>query len=480
MSEHIADVFGRKYRVALAVVTALVLGNQVMVQPYLARLTTDAPLINVAGRQRMLSQRLAKAALVGQGQGERASAALGEMKEVLAAWSDAHEALRRDPLTAAVREGLDGLEPHFRAMRNAAGELIRIGEGRGDGADARAGEALEVILDHEGEYLRRMDRVVGLYEAEARGRVDRFRTVGWALTALTLAALAAIGLFIFRPAEGLIRRQVGELGRARDELEARVRERTAELESARERHRALLEQFSHAGRASTLGEMASALAHELNQPLGAIANYAEGCLLALEAPEPELGEVRDAIGRVRDAALRSGKIIERVRRFVSRQGPSREEFAPNAVVHEVVEILGADARQRGVGLALELAPGLPCLWGDPVQVQQVLVNLVRNAIESLAQAQVAEPSVVIWTGPDVRGGVEFGVTDNGEGIPADRIGQVFDAYFSTRAGGMGMGLAICRTIVEAHQGRFAVESEPGVRTTFRFFLPTDPARTDHE
>jgi signal transduction histidine kinase len=217
--------------------------------------------------------------------------------------------------------------------------------------------------------------------------------------------------------------------------------------------------------------MASALAHELNQPLGAIANYAEGCLIELARPEPALGEVRGALERLLAATLRSGRIIERVRRFVTRQGPVREPFAANHVVNEAVEILGGEAHRRDIAVRLELAPELPNLVGDPVQIQQVLVNLIRNAMESLAQSQVLEPAVVIRTRTAGQGGVEFGVSDNGEGIPADRLARVFDAYFSTRAGGMGMGLAICRTIVEAHQGRLLVESEPGVRTTFRFRLP---------
>jgi two-component system sensor kinase FixL len=144
----------------------------------------------------------------------------------------------------------------------------------------------------------------------------------------------------------------------------------------------------------------------------------------------------------------------------------------------VLEILGAEVRQRGVRVVHDLAPGLPYLQGDPVQVQQVFVNLARNSLESLAQSQTAEPELVVRTRPADDGGVEFAVIDNGEGIPPERLGRVFDANFSTRAGGMGMGLAICRTIVEAHHGRFLVESDPGVRTTFRFLLPAD--RGDHD
>jgi two-component system sensor kinase FixL len=485
MNEQLANSLDRKYRIALAVVAMLVLSNGVLIQPYIMRLTTDAPLINAAGRQRMLSQRLAKAALaVGAQKSDRSKAYLQEMSDVLELWSSAHERLLRGdapafwsgPNSEAVRAGLLGLEPHFLAMRDAARGMVRAGDA--DPPDIGAfQDALGVILQHEAEYLRRMDRVVGLYEGEAQGRVDNLRRVSWVVTGLTLATLAAIGVLILRPAARLIRRQVFELGHARDELEARVHERAKELEVAQERHRTLLEQFSHVGRTSTIGEMASALAHELNQPLGAIANYAEGCLIELSAPQPALGEVRAALGQILAATMRSGRIIEQVRRFVTRQGPVRESFDPNLVVNEVVEILGVEAQQRAVAVSVETAPGLPSLRGDPVQIQQVLVNLVRNSFESLAQSQTPEPALVIKTRLADRGVVEFAVSDNGEGIPADQIVRVFDAYFSTRANGMGMGLAISRTIVETHQGRFAVESDPGVKTTFRFSLPVD--QDDH-
>lgn len=482
---NIADVLDRKYRIAVAVAAALVLGDELLVQPYMLRLTTDAPLINTAGRQRMLSQRLAKAALAFEGgRGEKAKAYLGEMKAVLNLWSAAHEQLVRGDgrgpwaglSTKDARDGLEGLEPHFLKMRDAARRVIQAGEGdRPYGAAVQ--EGLSVIRDNEGEYLRRMDRVVGLFESEARGHIDYLRWISLAVTGLILATLAAIGRFILRPAAVLIRRQISELGQARDELEVRVRERTRELELANERHRTLLEQFSHVGRTSAIGEMASSLAHELKQPLGAIAIYAEGCLIALKSPEPALGEVQSALERLLAATMRAGRIIEQVRRFVTRHEPTRESFDPNLVVDEVAEILGVEAEQRGITLSLDTAPGLPCLWGDPVQVQQVLVNLARNSFEAFSQTQVLNPTLVITTRLAESGGVEFTVSDNGEGVPPDRLDRIFDAYFSTRAGGMGMGLAISRTIVEAHDGRLVVESEPGIRTVFRFLLPPEPS--DH-
>ncbi len=478
MNEQIAETLGQRYGIALTIVAILVLGNQVLVQPYLMQLMTDAPLINVAGRQRMLSQRLAKAALAFESrQGEDAKAYRDEMVQVLGLWCAAQEQLvhggagpsRAGQSGTAVHNGLKDLDPYFVQMRDAAQRVIQAGAGdRPDAATVHQG--VVVILDNEADYLRRMDQVVGVYEREARGRVADLRRVGWTVTGLILATLVAIGRFILRPAARLIRRQISQLRQARDELEARVRERTRALEIAGERHRALIEQFSHVARTTTIGEMASGLAHEINQPLGAIANYAEGCLVELAAPAPALNEIRTALERLLATTLRAGQIIDRIRKFVTRHEPRRERFEPNRVAAEVQEILQGEAQQRGITVRLDLAPDLPYLWGDPVQIQQVLVNLVRNAFEALA-AQPVQPMLVMQTKRADSGGVEFAVIDNGEGIDPGSLDRVFDAYFSTRAGGMGMGLAICRTLIEAHQGRIHVTSSPGVRTAFTFTLP---------
>ena len=474
-----ARALGRRSLATLAAVAGLLLLNQAIVQPPLLELATDAPVLNIAGRQRMLSQRLAKAALKIDREGDP-EARLGDLSEfarVLGAWTDAHDRLRLGRNSAEVRRAFDEIQPSFEAMRVAAGRLL--------GGEPR--EGLRSILDAEGGYLARMERIVGLYERETRSRVDRLREVGWALTGLILLMLAAVVRAVLLPAFRLIGRQFAGLAEARDALEGRVRERTVELEGAYEtlakevgerlaaesRHRDLLERFGQAWRANTVGEMASGLSHELNQPLGAIANYAEGCLVLLEAPAPDLVQVRAALGKITDATLRAGRIIRGIRRFVSRGEPGREPFEPNRVVEEVAGLCRDEANRRGIALVAELAPDLPILQGDPVQILQVLVNLVRNAFESLGASHVVGPRVVMKTarGPD--GGAEFLVIDNGEGIPEARRGSVFDAFFSTRAEGMGMGLAISRTIVEAHHGRIGVESAPGARTTFRFTLPAD-------
>lgn len=449
-----AGTLGRRYRGVLVLMALLVLVDRATVQPPLFRLLTDAPTINLAGRQRMLSQRLAKAALALDAGAQAGSRT--ELDETLALWTASHDRLRAGN-SAAVRAAFEGLDPFYQRVRDAAARPGRAG--------------LSEILAAEPEYLKRMDAIVKLYEREAQARVDRLIWTGWGVTALVLVCLAGVGRFVLRPATRVIARQVAQLREARDQLETRVRERTRALETANERHRALVEQFSHVARITTVGEMAAGLAHELNQPLGAVANYAEGCLVALEAPAPALDEIRAATGKILKATLRAGAIVQRIRQFVTRHGTVRELFDPNRLAAEVEEFFRDTFRDRGVTLRLDLAPDLPSLHGDPVQIQQVLVNLVRNALDALADAQSPEPIVVMWTRPDPSGGVEFGVRDNGEGIAWDRLPHVFDAFFSTRDAGMGMGLAISRTIVEAHQGRIQVESSPGFGATFRFRLP---------
>jgi C4-dicarboxylate-specific signal transduction histidine kinase len=492
--EYAVSRLSGRYVVALGLVALLVLLNQILVQPRLLELATDAPVINIAGRQRMLSQRLAKAALALTTAHDEARRRRdrAELEWVLQLWTASHHGLRQGNRalslpgrnSVAVRAAFNDLEPYFTRMRDAATRLVRKAADR-QPEKPSVDDELATILAFEGPYLGRMDRIVSLFERETQARVDRLLWTGWVVTALILITLVAIGRFVLRPAVQLIRRQILELREGRDALEDRVQERTGELERANRelarevrertlaesRHRALVEQFSHVARTTTIGEMASGLAHELNQPLGAIANYAEGCLVALDSPSPALDEVRAALERLLAATLRAGQIIKRIRRFVTRHELEKEPFEPNRVVEEVEELYRDEAQRRGITLGVQLAPELPNLYGDPVQVQQVLVNLVGNAFEALAASESHEPTVLMQTWRASAGAVEFRVTDNGEGIPQETLGNIFDAYFSTRAGGMGMGLAISRTIVEAHHGRFAVESEPGVGTTFRFTLP---------
>lgn len=492
----VSALLNRRYLVSFAAAAGLLLLNQSLVQPPLLRLASDAPVINVAGRQRMLSQRLTKAALallVAETDAERTQRR-DELGDVLALWTKSHDSLRRgDPVAslpgdnpARVVAAFEAIEPYFSRMRAAAERLISTA----DPAASRG--AIAVLLADEREFLTRMDRIVWLYEAEARGRAERLRRTGWAVTALILLALAGIGWLVLLPAARVIERQVADLRDARDRLEERVRERTAELEAshreleaehrdrldAEERHRRILEQFGHVARVNTMGEMASGLAHELNQPLGAIANYVGGCLERFDSGNADPAELRVALERAQAVTLRAGEIVRRLRRFATRHEFREEVVDPGGLVSETVDLLRDEADRRGIPIETDVAPDLPFIRGDAVQLQQVLVNLVRNAFDAVDAARAAtaskpmRPNVIVSVGRSANGGVSFSVVDNGEGLPPERAGKMFDPFFSTRAEGMGMGLAISRGVIETHQGEIEVESEPGVRTCVRFTLPS--------
>ena len=215
--------------------------------------------------------------------------------------------------------------------------------------------------------------------------------------------LAGLGLLVLRPASELLRRQVDELRRARDELEAKVRERTRALEEEAERrslaearHRSVLEIAGRASRVSTLGEMAGSLAHELNQPLGAVANYTEGCLFELGRESPDLDEVRGALQKALASTLRARRgSLRRVRQFVTRRGMEREAVEPDRLLKETAELLADEARRRSISVWIDAVSDLPLLWADPVQVQQVLINLVRNAFEAIDASQKSSRTVLL-------------------------------------------------------------------------------------
>ena len=460
-------------------IALLLLLDRFAVQPPLLRLLTDPLTINTAGRQRMLSQRISKSALAlalpdlpGRDRYRT------ELRGLLNVWSATHEDLSLRLDSPAVHQAFQAIEPVFVRMKNAARRCVD--------SEVPSTKTLSELLDAEEAYLDRMEQIVGMLEQGARARVDGLIWTGWIVAALIAVALIVIQVTLFEPATRLIEHQIRALQASRDVLEQRVRERTGEWKAANlalhqeakerrladERNRSLLEQFSHVSRTNTIGELASGLAHELNQPLGSIANYAEGCLVALGAPDPDLREVRGAIEKLLASTLRAGRIIHRVRRFVTRQAPIREPFDANDAIREVAELLADEFARRGLTLQTRLAPDLPCLIGDPVQIQQVLVNLARNAIDAVGATQLATPSIVMETRPGGLNTLEVHVSDNGEGIVGEKLNHVFDPFFSTRAEGMGMGLSICRTIIEAHQGAISVESEPAVRTTFRLTLPT--------
>jgi signal transduction histidine kinase len=267
-------------------------------------------------------------------------------------------------------------------------------------------------------------------------------------------------------------------------LEQRVAERTAELERA---NRALQEQIgerrraeqaarehqaelTHVLRLSTMGEMAAGLAHEINQPLAAIVNYAQGCNRRLRRDPSDVNAVLPVIDDIAAEALRAGEIIRRLRSLVRKEAPRQDWIDLADVAGELLHLVEPDATQHGVALRLDAEPDLPRVLGDRIQIEQVVLNLLRNAIDAMAEVRGRRELHVSITraGPS---SVEIAVRDTGHGMTPLVAQHIFDPFFTTKPGGLGMGLSISRTIIEMHQGRLSVALNADGGVTFRISLP---------
>jgi len=242
----------------------------------------------------------------------------------------------------------------------------------------------------------------------------------------------------------------------RQQTEARLQELQAEL--------------VHVSRLTAMGEMASALAHELNQPLSAIANYMKGSRRLLESnTDARAGQVRDAMDKAADQALRAGQIIRRLRDFVARGESERRVEDVKKLVEEASALALVGAKDKGVRVRFEFAPRVDFVLADKVQIQQVLLNLMRNAIEAMEGGDKRE--LVLSTAATPDNMVEIGVADTGSGIAHEIGAQLFQPFVTTKAQGMGVGLSISRTIIEAHGGSIAPRPNAGGGTVFSFTLP---------
>jgi C4-dicarboxylate-specific signal transduction histidine kinase len=203
---------------------------------------------------------------------------------------------------------------------------------------------------------------------------------------------------------------------------------------------------------ATIGEMASGIAHELNQPLAAIATYAHACDRLLALPEPDIAEVQGALREIAGQAVRAGDIIRRMRSLARADEPRPGTADINSVIAELTDLIEPDAKAHGITYRLELAPNLPKLSLDRGQIQQVLLSLVRNALESIDLGQVDAGEIVVRTSRTDDGDVEISISDNGPGVSEQIAQRIFDPFCSTKPAGTGLGLAISRTIVRAHDG----------------------------
>ena len=232
----------------------------------------------------------------------------------------------------------------------------------------------------------------------------------------------------------------------------------------------------HVSRLTALGEMASALAHELNQPLSAIATYLQGSGDLLDRDPVPADKLRGAMQKASDQALRAGEIIRRLRDFVARGETERHAESLHKLIEEASALALVGAKEHGVSVRYDMDPKVDLVLADRVQVQQVVLNLIRNGIDAMEGSPVRRLTILVK--PAAPGMAEIAVADTGPGISPDIAGQLFQPFVTTKRTGMGVGLSISRTIVEAHGGRIRAESNPEGGATFRFTLPTIEEEND--
>jgi PAS domain S-box-containing protein len=233
-------------------------------------------------------------------------------------------------------------------------------------------------------------------------------------------------------------------------------------------------ELAHVTRLATMGELAASIAHEVNQPLGSVINNANACLNLLANDSPQLDEVRNALAEIIQGADRASAVISRARQMVRKAPSERTVLKINDVVADVLSLTRHDATARRVTIRIELSEDLPPVEGDRVQLQQVLLNLVVNGMDAMGATEDSKRILIIWGRHETRDGESrclLGVQDGGTGLKHDEMDRLFEAFYTTKPGGMGMGLAISRSIIEAHGGRLWAEANQELGATFLFSLP---------
>jgi PAS domain S-box-containing protein len=275
--------------------------------------------------------------------------------------------------------------------------------------------------------------------------------------------LVARALFEWKPDEG-VSFVVNMTDRKRAEEKLRASERRL-LDAQME--------LAHVTRVTTLGEMTASIAHEVNQPLAAVVANAEACLRWLDRGMPDLDAARRSVGWIIDDGNRASDVIRRVRALANKTEVEKVPLDVNEIIREVITLVQRELISHRVSLQTEFAPALPMILGDRVQLQQVIINLVMNGAEAMQSVTDRPRELVIRSRQEGAHQVLVSVTDCGVGIPAENVGRLFNAFFTTKSSGMGMGLSICRSIMEAHGGRLWATVNVLHGATFQLTLPVN-------
>ncbi|MBC8337291.1 MAG: PhnD/SsuA/transferrin family substrate-binding protein [Rhodospirillales bacterium] len=332
-----------------------------------------------------------------------------------------------------------------------------------------------VPLDYKPVHDLFRDLELGPYARGDIGILDILRR-HWEWVVFTSVILFLIILHGIRT-EYLVQHRTRELSGVNRELEHQIQERLHAEDQVRQ-HEA---ELAHVSRVSVIGEMTSGLAHELRQPLSAIRNYAEGGIRRLERKNGDRTGLEEALTQIAEQASRAGQIIARVRGYMRKREPRREAVDMNRAVEEAVTLFQHDARNTGIEIQMKLAPGLPTVMGDMIEIEQMIINLGRNAIDAMVDAPDDGGD---WRGDQERGkgrleisttnvesGVMVRVSDTGPGLTDEEMDTVWQPFVTTKESGLGLGLAICRSIAEAHGGRIWAEPAPIGGLSVAFFIP---------
>ncbi len=251
-------------------------------------------------------------------------------------------------------------------------------------------------------------------------------------------------------------------------LEERVRDRTAELES-------LSSKFAHVARVTAMGELVGSIAHELKQPLAAILANAEAALRFMEAGNPDMQEMREIVQDIVKSETHADQVMRRLRTLLGQHPTQKESIQVEKLVNDLLPLIRSEALDARAKITIEAAPNLPPVEADPVQLQQVIINLLTNAIDAVRHSDSDGGDIRVALSSAREKSIMIAVRDDGRGIPAENIGEVFNAFFTTKTKGLGIGLAVCKTIVEAHGGTISVENLVPRGCSISFVLPLKSA-----